>query len=120
MNLCRNEAYVDKLRKRRNEIMRTLDHVHKEQREVDDNKEWIDRAAYMSRCHLLDSLAHWYADESARIDEALIRVSEGRYGVCLSCRAPIESHRLETAPEAAFCAACQSVREALAEARREL
>ena len=93
---------LQQTKNRRGEIIRTLEHVQKEQRTVDENKEWIDRAAYESRCQLLDSLADWYVHETTRIDDALTRITEGRYGVCLGCHAPIEPHRLETAPDAAF------------------
>jgi RNA polymerase-binding transcription factor DksA len=120
MSPIANEHYCEKLKQRRCEIMRTLEHVQKEQRTVDENKEWIDKAAYESRCHLLGSLADWYTHETARIDDALIRISEGRYGVCLGCRAPIEPRRLETAPEATFCAECQNAREALTRANSDL
>jgi DnaK suppressor protein len=113
MNAIKNEEFYNKLKNRRGEIIRTLEHVQKEQRTVDENKEWIDRAAYESRCHLLDSLADWYVHETTRIDDALTRITEGRYGVCLGCHEPIEPHRLETAPDAAFCADCQKIREEL-------
>jgi DnaK suppressor protein len=113
MNAIKNEEFYNKLKNRRGEIIRTLEHVQKEQRTVDENKEWIDRAASESRCHLLDSLADWYVHETTRIDDALTRITEGRYGVCLGCHEPIEPHRLETAPDAAFCADCQKIREEL-------
>jgi DnaK suppressor protein len=113
MIAIKTTTYHDRLRNRRNEIMMTLEHVQKEQRAVDENKDWIDRAAYDSRIHLLDNLAEWYTNETARIDEALIRIAEGRYGLCIGCHNPIEPPRLETTPEAAFCAECQKAREAL-------
>jgi RNA polymerase-binding transcription factor DksA len=106
-------TYYDRLRNRRHEIMMTLEHVQKEQRTMDENRDWIDRAAYNSRVHLLDNLAEWYTHETARIDEALIRIAEGKYGLCIGCHNPIEPARLETTPEAAFCADCQKAREAL-------
>ncbi len=93
--------------------MLTLEHVRKEQRTVNDNKDWIDHAAYRSRVELLDNLTDWYVKEAARIDGALSRIAEGLYGVCLGCREPIAPDRLETAPEAAFCAECQNSREEL-------
>jgi RNA polymerase-binding transcription factor DksA len=113
MNVSRHENYYDLLKKRRNEVMLTLEHVRKEQRAVDENRDWIDRAAYESRIHLLDNLADWYVNETARIDDALIRIAEGKYGICLACQKPIEAPRLEAAPEAIFCAACQAIREEL-------
>ena len=64
-------THYDRLRNRRHEIMMTLEHVQKEQRTMDENRDGIDRAAYDSRVHLLDNLAEWYTNETARIDEAL-------------------------------------------------
>ena len=114
MIAIRNEQFFEKLRKRRSETMRTLEHLETERRTVDENKDWIDKAAYNSRCHLLASLADWYANETSRINAALRRITEGRYGVCLGCREPIDARRLETAPAADFCADCQKSREELA------
>jgi RNA polymerase-binding transcription factor DksA len=115
MNESNYENYYDALRKRRDQTMLTLAHVQSEQRAVDESKDWIDRAAYENRVHLLDNLAAWYANETARIDQALIRIAEGRYGICLGCREPIDPRRLESHPEAIFCAACQATREELRE-----
>jgi RNA polymerase-binding transcription factor DksA len=109
-------TYHDKLKKRRSEIMMTLEHVQKEQRTVDENKDWIDQAAYRSRLHLLGNLTDWYLKETTRIDDALIRIADGRYGICLACHHVIEPQRLELTPEAAFCAECQKSREQLSAA----
>lgn len=113
MIAIRIEPYHAKLKRRRSEILNTLEHVQKQQREIDDNKEWVDKAAYLSRCRLLDSLADWYTNESTRIDDALLRITHGNFGVCLACHEPIQSQRLESAPEAAFCTECQSIRESI-------
>lgn len=111
MNNLKNEVYCERLRRRRDEIMMTLEHVRKEQRTVDDNKDWIDHAAYESRVDLLDNLIDWYRKETARIDDALGRIAQGKYGFCLACHGRIDARRLETSPEAAFCTGCQSMRE---------
>ena len=107
------ETYYERLRKRRAEIMVTLEHLQNELRTLNGNRDWIDHASYKSRVDLLDSLTDWYVKESARIDSALSRIAEGKYGVCLACRSPIDARRLETSPEVAFCAECQGMREAL-------
>ncbi len=112
MNQISNETYYERLRRRRDEVMMTREHLQKELRTVEENKDWIDHAAYESRIDLLDSLSDWYAKEVARIDDALTRISEGRYGLCLACHGPIEARRLDIAPEAAYCAGCQAMREA--------
>ncbi|HEX6173838.1 MAG TPA: TraR/DksA family transcriptional regulator [Candidatus Binatia bacterium] len=109
----KTDKCYEKLQKRQGEITRTLEHVQKERRTVEENKKWIDKAAYQSRCHLLDRLADWYLKETTIIQQALMRISEGRYGICVACREPIEPQRLETAPEAEFCAQCQKLRESV-------
>lgn len=115
MNATKYDTYHEKLRRRRGEVIRTLEHVQNEQRMVDGNKEWIDKAAYRSRRELLESLAEWYVNERSSIDDALIRIRQGSYGICLGCREPIDPLRLEANPEAAFCTRCQNIREEVVE-----
>ncbi|HZH31036.1 MAG TPA: TraR/DksA family transcriptional regulator [Pyrinomonadaceae bacterium] len=44
----------------------------------------------------------------ADIDQALLRIEEGSYGICQSCGEPISERRLEAVPTARYDAACQS------------
>ncbi len=46
-----------------------------------------------------------------RIEEALNRIEEGSYGTCLRCGREIPPERLEVAPEAPYCLACQGFEE---------
>lgn len=46
-----------------------------------------------------------------QIREALERLAEGRYGLCVECEQPISPARLRAIPEAATCVACQERRE---------
>ena len=48
-------TYWDKLRLRAIEVERTINHLEKERREVE---EWVDKAAYESRVSLLDGSNH--------------------------------------------------------------
>jgi DnaK suppressor protein len=114
MDALKSVTYSDRLRKRRDEIMTTMQHLDKERRVVDENQDWLDQAAYESRIGLLDRLAAWYLEEIARIDQALIRIAEKKYGICLGCREAIGPERLDITPEAAFCAGCQELREKVA------
>jgi DnaK suppressor protein len=41
------------------------------------------------------------------IENALTRIAEGRYGVCIDCEEPISFERLEKVPSAARCHNCQ-------------
>jgi DnaK suppressor protein len=45
----------------------------------------------------------------ADIDQALLRIKEGSYGVCARCGKPIDQRRLEVLPTARYDAACQAI-----------
>jgi DnaK suppressor protein len=42
------------------------------------------------------------------IDEALVRIQEGRFGHCARCGGAIGRHRLRAIPEARHCMACSA------------
>ena len=44
----------------------------------------------------------------ADIDQALLRIKEGTYGICARCGQPIDERRLEAVPTARYDAACQA------------
>ena len=44
----------------------------------------------------------------ADIDQALLRIKEGSYGICARCGKPIDERRLEALPTARYDAACQA------------
>jgi DnaK suppressor protein len=41
------------------------------------------------------------------ISDALVRINQGTYGVCLECEEPISAKRLEALPWARYCVSCQ-------------
>ena len=45
----------------------------------------------------------------ADIDQALLRIKEGSYGICARCSKPIDERRLEALPTARYDAACQAL-----------
>jgi RNA polymerase-binding transcription factor DksA len=115
MDDTRIVRHLDQLRKRREQLVMTLQHIGREQEQVDQNTDWLDQAAYESRVNLLDRLNLWYSEEMDQIDKALARVRKNQYGHCLGCHEPIDDERLESAPEAEFCSSCQEAREQLEE-----
>lgn len=48
----------------------------------------------------------------ADVDQALLRMKEGAYGVCARCGQSIDERRLEAVPTARYDAACQTAIEA--------
>ena len=102
-----------RLLKRRNEITLTLRHVELEQRDIEAKQASMDRDARASRLDLLRDLNDWYLREIGQVDQALVRVDQNNYGVCVACGAPIAAERLEVLPEAEFCADCENFQERL-------
>lgn len=49
----------------------------------------------------------------ADIDQALLRIKEGSYGICARCGQPINERRLEALPTARYDAACQAIIESM-------
>ena len=47
----------------------------------------------------------------AEIDQALKRLAEGQYGLCVDCGGPIASARLALAPQASRCVDCETLQE---------
>ncbi|HWP24660.1 MAG TPA: TraR/DksA family transcriptional regulator [Candidatus Binatia bacterium] len=113
MNAIRTGKFFERLTKRRLQLVTTLEYLGKQQKQVEENTDWLDQAAYESRVRLLDRLTEWSVAELSEIDRALDRIKARTYGLCLACHRPIESERLDAAPEAEYCKACQEVREAL-------
>ena len=61
------------------------------------------------------SLGTNQGDRRARIDEALQRLEDSEYGICLDCGEPIPRKRLEAKPYAKYCTKCKSKREEMDE-----
>lgn len=59
--------------------------------------------------------AFLFASKSGRllyhIDEALRRIRNNTYGICIECGQPIDSARLEAVPHARMCIACKEAEE---------
>ena len=111
INDINSSRHLDKLRKRRDQANMTLEHITKEQRQAEQNSDWLDQAAYESRMELLDRLIHWYVTEIEQIDKAVDRIGKNQFGQCAACHRPIELEQLEISPEAEFCSLCQDMRE---------
>lgn len=45
------------------------------------------------------------------IDEAIARIEDGEYGLCVNCRKEVQPKRLEAVPWARHCITCQDLQE---------
>ena len=64
------------------------------------------------------ALLQMRAETLTRIDEALIRLDEGKYGSCFQCAGEIAERRLRALPFAVRCQACEEKREQEGHARQ--
>src|SRR5574344_243675 len=60
---------------------------------------------------LLDSLGSQDAQRLTLIENALDRIQQGKYGLCIKCGNPIPEARLEAIPYASLCIACKESEE---------
>ncbi|MDZ4722601.1 MAG: TraR/DksA C4-type zinc finger protein [candidate division Zixibacteria bacterium] len=60
-------------------------------------------------------MAFMFASKSGRlvyhIDQALLRIKDGSFGICTVCNKPISTARLEAVPHARLCIGCKSAEE---------
>lgn len=90
----------DRLLRRRQTLRRGMAEV----REGEPGGTWIDYEASE------EPLSEGVRRELAEIDAALARITEGRYGTCLSCGGPMGLQRLRAIPEARYCMGCSGHR----------
>src|SRR5262249_19115299 len=75
---------------------------------TDDAKESSDLAVRDVISELSLKLGERESQMVADIDQALLRMKEGSYGLCVKCNKPIDERRLEAVPTARYDASCQA------------
>jgi len=74
----------------------------------DDAKESADFALRDGIEEMALKLGDHESQMVADIDQALLRIEEGSYGICVRCGRPINERRLEAMPTARYDAECQA------------
>ena len=64
------------------------------------------------------SLQEMRNKERQQIDDALVSLEEGTYGICVDCGEEIDERRLKALPFARLCVACQETRELMEKIER--
>lgn len=95
------------------ELRRHVDHIREDQdAALDLSDDGVNDSADLSLIdhykELALQLGHRESQMVADIDQALLRIEEGSYGVCARCGKLIEERRLEALPTARYDAACQA------------
>ena len=96
------------------ELQGHADHVSADQAAAielsdDDVKDTVDMSLMDVNKEMALRLGERESQMIADIDQALLRIQEGSYGVCAHCGKFIDERRLEALPTARYDAACQAI-----------
>lgn len=107
------EAYRKKLLLKRDTILGTIERYVHDGRETDQDipRDPADQASNSFIKELLFSQSTNDRYVLKLIDEALERMEDDEYGLCVSCGNPIQEKRLEAVPWARHCIQCQELQE---------
>lgn len=115
--VTRAQPEVEKLELERQEILKDLEHLRTDLRNMAERTaDETDTDAYEREktWALVQRLEH----KLESIDHALQIVKSGTYGICEDCGNRIDPARLEILPEATLCLECQRKKERLGRRRR--
>jgi DnaK suppressor protein len=99
------------------ELLKHTEHVREDQAaaiELSDDgvKDTVDLSLMDVNKELALRLGERESQMIADIDQALLRIEEGSYGICARCGKLIDERRLEALPTARYDANCQAIIEA--------
>lgn len=80
----------------------------RQQRNADEPGDAVDVGTNLAESDRAASMLEAAQGRQMRVLEALRRIDEGTYGICVDCGAQVAASRLEAKPEAARCLNCQA------------
>jgi DnaK suppressor protein len=92
---------------RKNELKEHLHKLSTEKVSDEQGKDPGDQALSATMENLRSSLQDTELQEYKRIKQALAKIEDGTYGICIDCGSDISEKRLKWHPNAARCLACQ-------------
>jgi DnaK suppressor protein len=99
----------EELTRRKNEILDAFNKNKNYGKEADEDgaQDIADKASSSYTKEFLFSLSNSERDMLQEVDEALARLDEGHFGVCVACEEAIDRKRLEAVPWTRHCLGCQ-------------
>ncbi|MCQ8129693.1 TraR/DksA family transcriptional regulator [Methylomonas rivi] len=104
----------------RNHLLSMLEELDDRLGKITDDVKHIDKppeqdfseqAVEAENDEVLDALGNAARDEVEKIKQAISRIDDGSYGICLSCGQPIKKERLMALPYANLCIQCAKLNE---------
>lgn len=106
-------AFRERLVRKKNEILEAHAKTRRLGQETDPEgaQDVADMAQSSSTKEFLFSLSSAEGSLLQLVDEALVRLREKRFGVCVSCEDEMNPKRLQAVPWAKHCLRCQEMQE---------
>jgi len=113
MDKKRLEYYKKKLEVKREELMRLMSQAEQDAVAADEDatQDIADKAANSYTKEFLFSQSNNERFILQLVDEALVRVRNGGFGLCVQCQAEIQQKRMDAVPWARHCFPCQEKQE---------
>ena len=113
MDKKRLEYYRKKLLAKREELLRNIARTEEEGRAADDDPtvDLADKAANSYTKEFLFGQTHHDRFTLQLIEDALKRIRENQFGLCVNCQEEVQQKRLEAVPWARHCITCQEKQE---------
>jgi len=111
MNKKELEKVKESLLKRRQELAAELERLSTLETTDGGSQDEGDQAVQSTLESLRNSLQESEYQELQMIDEALVDIENGVYGICKDCDGPISEKRLKYYPNARRCLLCQEALE---------
>lgn len=107
------KAFKEKLLQKKQEILEAYNKNKTYGKEADGDgaQDIADKASNSYAKEFLFSLSNSERDMLQLVDEALARIGDKRFGVCVSCEDEMDRKRLEAVPWAKHCISCQQKQE---------
>lgn len=106
-------AFRERLQQKKQEILEAYNKNKTYGKEADEDgaQDIADKASNSYAKEFLFSLSNSERELLQLMDDALTRIEDKRFGVCLSCEEEMNQKRLDAVPWARHCLACQEKQE---------
>ena len=107
------KLFRERLLQKKQEILEAYNKNKSYGKEADEEgaQDIADKAANSYTKEFLFSLSNTERDMLQLVDEALVRIDDRRFGVCVVCEDEMDKKRLEAVPWARHCLSCQEKQE---------
>src|SRR6059036_2284516 len=108
MRISSVSKYRDILEKKREEILAAAPARTPATEPGSKSGDWIDQSSQESDLHVRLALKQTDSKLLRAIEEAIHRIDQGTYGICLECENEIAPARLEAVPWTRVCIDCKA------------